>query len=146
MNRLLAIVYLIACVFALMATASCGHAPTVDPAFAPLLTQFDSDAARFSSPARSSGVSVIFGSMSTSETCGQCDEGTNTIIVDSQCWNAEDDTQKQIMLYHELGHCVLHEGHSQTADIMYPSRVSEDIYNYQPDYFLGRLFSAAVLP
>lgn len=45
---------------------------------------------------------------------GYCD-GIN-VSINSTYWATADDTEKMLLVYHELGHCVLGHGHDKDTD------------------------------
>ena len=50
---------------------------------------------------------------------GQCAHDPNqpsTVIIDRTYWNIANDLQKEFLVFHELGHCVLNRDHLDEAD------------------------------
>jgi len=84
-----------------------------------------------------------------SSVIGLCESGTNLrrVTLNPSFWNSVNDTQKELLVHHELGHCVLYRGHdtSTTASgavdsIMYPVIMSSSTYlnnyaHYQVELF-----------
>jgi hypothetical protein len=115
--------------FLLSALCGCGKGPnTIDPAFQPLYNQFISDANSngLSMPAER-GVTIQFatlGNSSLGEIVGECSGygyGNDTVLVDQGYWSVASSQAQFIIIYHELGHCLLAEQHTNTtAAIMNP--------------------------
>lgn len=108
----------------------CGKGPnTIDPAFQPLYNQFIAQA-------NASGLDLDFNQNITiqfapleqadsiGEVVGECTSigfGNGIIYIATDYWNSADANTRLILLYHELGHCVLSEVHTQnTMAIMNP--------------------------
>jgi len=50
---------------------------------------------------------------------GQCahnDTKPNTVIIDQIYWNTATDLEKEFVVFHELGHCVLNREHTDASD------------------------------
>ena len=55
----------------------------------------------------------------TPNVIGQCahdDTKPNTVIIDWTYWMSADDLEKEFLVFHELGHCVLNREHLDDAD------------------------------
>ena len=64
---------------------------------------------------------------------GVCKTWTTTsrsyheILIDPDTWDDMSDTRRELLMYHELGHCLLEMDHSDDRDsIMYPSIMNEE--------------------
>lgn len=69
------------------------------------------------------------------------------IFIDERFWRTSSETMREIVLYHELGHCVLDKDHDEETDLlgipkhlMYPSVLSSRNYEAKKDYYLKDLF------
>lgn len=52
-------------------------------------------------------------------TIGQCisySDGTKDIVIDERNWNRLDELEKEYVVFHELGHCVLNRSHNNSQD------------------------------
>ncbi len=74
-------------------------------------------------------------------------DGTPTILVNSQAWPYESIVRRKIMLYHELGHCVLWRDHLDTylpsgyvTSIMYSFLQIDEVYLNNWSYYMWELF------
>lgn len=88
------------------------------------------------------------------DTLGECwrydnaDDGTPKILIDIDSWEDETDVERRVLLFHELGHCVLNREHIETWDInglivssiMYPYLESESMYSRNWTYYMWELF------
>ncbi len=82
--------------------------------------------------------------------CTRCiaNDCTPRISVNQDLWQGESDDYRRLVLFHELGHCVLFREHDTTTDgphgqvtsIMYPSIQDTDIYYNYWGYYMRELF------
>lgn len=81
---------------------------------------------------------------------GYCDVelGTPTISIDKDYWENASNAMKLELLFHEMGHCVLHRGHTSVtlpdgtpASIMNPTIFNEIILTRNYNYYIHELFS-----
>jgi len=78
-------------------------------------------------------------------TLGTCTTGYNTtpiIHVDINRWQDMKEISRKILLYHELGHCVLFRGHvkGENTSLMNPILISSFTFLANEDYFIAELF------
>lgn len=77
--------------------------------------------------------------------CISYSNGDRKIEIDKEAWDAYDDESREMLIFHELGHCVLDRPHREElitsgyrqipASIMYPSMFSSQTYeSYKEDY------------
>jgi hypothetical protein len=95
---------------------------------------------------------IQFASLSAygSTTIGLCESGGNLrrVTFSPTFWNSVDDTQKELLSHHELGHCVLGRAHRTDlltnglpASIMYPVIFSDATYKNNYSYYQEELFT-----
>ena len=48
--------------------------------------------------------------------CAHSETKPNTVIIDQIYWNSATDLEKEFVVFHELGHCVLNREHLDEAD------------------------------
>jgi len=48
-------------------------------------------------------------------TCSYNGHNPNTVTIDLEYWNAASPLRREMVVFHELGHCVLGRGHLETA-------------------------------
>lgn len=72
---------------------------------------------------------------------GQCahDPGTpTTVIIDKSYWDNATDLEREFLVFHELGHCILNRDHLDEADLfgncisIMTSGTAQCIINYTP--------------
>lgn len=70
-----------------------------------------------------------------------CYHQDNHIEVRTRHWDTLSDTQKEIVVFHELGHCLLGRVHNESKQsIMYPSILPAKLYLSDREGYLDRLF------
>lgn len=82
----------------------------------------------FAAEANEFGIVIDFESMNvggyieniqTTGTIGQCrsySDGSKNVVIDTRYWNRMNDTEREYVVFHELGHCVLGRSHVDTKD------------------------------
>lgn len=73
--------------------------------------------------------------------------GEITIYISKTAWNEYDSQQREMLLFHELGHCVLNLEHDKSLDsagvpndIMYPINFDSIYYFKYRKFYLDRMF------
>lgn len=83
---------------------------------------------------------------------GLCETGggSRRVTFDPGFWNPGSETQRELLVHHELGHCVLYRAHKTDllpsgayASIMYPVIMSSSTYLNNYDYYQQELFVQA---
>lgn len=123
----------------LVTVMACGKA-TVEPEFQSYLADFQADAKRFNRDVDTSQVSIKFGDTGSMENGAVCHTGSKQINVQKSAWANGNDTDRMIIIYHELGHCVLGLNHTTELGIMSSNAVPEVVYRLNPDLFLTSFF------
>jgi len=88
---------------------------------------------------------------------GLCETGygLRRVTLDPDFWNNVSNTQKELLMHHELGHCILYRAHRTSllssgaeASIMYPIIMASSTYLNDYNYYQNELFTwgAATLP
>jgi len=84
---------------------------------------------------------------------GQCSYGgghPSEIVIDAAFWNVASDLLKEMVVFHELGHCYLHRGHEEgifsngTCQSLMRSGVEDCQDNYTGqtrEYYIDELFA-----
>jgi hypothetical protein len=94
---------------------------------------------------------VKFGPLDSSK-LGLCTRGrgTPTITINEASWKALDEEEKEILLFHEMGHCILELTHNnaQAGDrkwaslmLQWPQRISD--YGSRKEGYLKELFQGS---
>lgn len=89
------------------------------------------------------GMSIIFMSIEspTIGTCWKNNLGYRKIEIDPKFWFRSSDGDRELLLFHELGHCDLGRGHASLNSIMVPSHFGASLYLSNKDYYISELFS-----
>lgn len=64
-------------------------------------------------------ISAYIQNIETLGTLGQCksySDGSQQVIVDEQYWNRISDEEREYLVFHELGHCILKREHNDSKD------------------------------
>lgn len=78
-------------------------------------------------------------------------QGGSSILVDKDYWDSTSDTKKEMLIYHELGHCVLKRDHRDDFDgyqyvsLMNIGLVDETNYRNHRETYLDELFKESPL-
>lgn len=83
--------------------------------------------------------------------CGICEHSTKnepkTIEISHSCWDDESDWEREELLFHELGHCLLDKDHNSELredhtpkSIMYPYVIGEYLYKKYYNEYIDELF------
>lgn len=127
-----------------------------DAAFAPFVEKFVADAALqgvdLVAEMRAEPVVIQLGSLDYlgSGVIGLCETGYNgrTVTLDPDFWGRISDTQDELLMHHELGHCILYRPHRSTllssgrdASIMNPIIMSSSTYLGNYSYYQNELFT-----
>jgi len=84
-------------------------------------------------------------------TIGMCvfSGSKRSVQLSSSAWNNSSDTFKEMLLFHELGHCLLNRDHKNTRhsdgrpeSLMASSLFSQSVYLAHRDEYLKELFTA----
>ncbi len=127
----------------------------VDAPFQDFVHNFETVSAEEGQSVSISDLVVQFGNTPTLNETGVCewaDNETPKITVNQRIWNTLNDYDKQEVIFHELGHCVLKRVHQNSemmayngtvqvaASIMYPYRISGTIYRDNITHYHDELF------
>lgn len=115
----------------------------IDPEFRPLVEKFEQLA----------GVTVdvtMYFNELTGNIIGMCktySDGYKEIKIDNIWWNYSSDTDREILIFHELAHCVLGQKHRDynlsdgcSGSVMDTYHIGSYCYNKHYDYYIGELF------
>jgi hypothetical protein len=114
----------------------------IDPAFQPMYEQFIADANKAGIPLQDGQSTTIkfFDSSqmdNLGEVIGECDDigwGGSNILIDSDFWKLSPPAIQQILLYHELGHCILDEIH-----VTNPMAIMNALINNPEEYYTSTI-------
>ena len=155
-------------ILALLTLSACaptlkGEGLKVDPAFSPYLTNFINQSYLVGKPVSVNDLTIEFDPNiqsrvpTNSMVLGVCDQRTlsNSIIsINPSFWKYASNADREQLLFHELGHCVLSRDHDTTRvgsidtnsghalSIMYPYHMGTQAYTNNYDYYMKELFGA----
>jgi hypothetical protein len=99
--------------------ASQYHPGRIDPEFIPYLERFMKEAGARGiqiNPIRARALSIEFGfNLVADNTLGQCDVTTKQMKVSESYWATAGDMEKEVLIFHELGHCLLGREHEDNT-------------------------------
>jgi hypothetical protein len=91
---------------------------------------------------------VIFSDLDNEDRGGLCYNHRRLVILNTQNWDENTEITKEMIVFHELGHCVLDRNHilydkrqKCSPSIMGNSGVSDDCYVDRYEYYIKELFS-----
>lgn len=143
-----------------LALSGCGkgvYGPTqIDPAFGSYIKTFETEAASRGKDIAVRGLTIRFGTLSGGVDGGRDGEcnigaGGREIVIDPTYWAAQPEAGREVLLFHELGHCVLNRAHKtekvfsgsgfESASIMAPTILSASQYDPERGSLLDELFN-----
>ncbi len=82
----------------------------------PYLKTFREEASNRNNPVSTANLIITFGTVIKEDVCGQCilEAGKTPRIVlnkDSFCWQQANQNERECLVFHELGHCLLKRAH-----------------------------------
>jgi hypothetical protein len=70
------------------------------------------------------------------------------ILISQDFWDRATPIQREMVIYHELGHCALDRPHTEATSpwgnqisLMYPSIFNERMYDQDREYYIDELFN-----
>ena len=86
-----------------------------------VLTAFEGEAAKrgYFIDLEESGIKATIEKLNNSQAVGLCTYNVNqpnTIKIDASYWNRANDSRREKIVFHELGHCLLGRTHNDDAD------------------------------
>lgn len=130
----------------------------IGPEFKPYVDMFECEAKRMGRPLKIKTLTVEFGDTKyrgeyVIGLCGQSNMLNPVITIDKEFWDESSETSREILMFHELGHCILDKNHNNNmimlptvawpipASIMGAELLSDNYYVLNRDYYLHELFS-----
>jgi hypothetical protein len=102
-----------------MSMISCAElkrgALVIDPEFEPYVTRFVSLSQKTNRPMNSANVGIQFDDNMDSQTLGICSYGSMEIRINSKLWKKLSPSSKEMLIFHELGHCILKRDHIEKS-------------------------------
>lgn len=124
---------------------------SIDPAFQGYVASFLTEASEHGRNVELSSLVVQFGATKSSTErafCIRSSEAPPTITVNEDSWKASSDAERENTIFHELGHCLLGQGHRAGTDshgipvsLMNPYKLDPQVYEDHRDSLLSELFA-----
>lgn len=129
---------------------ACGRPPVLEiGGFENYVQRFEMKSQEAGNPVKVTELKIQFGDLEAAYEDGICELGdmTPTITVSKPSWDQMDDTEREILMFHEMGHCVLNRKHRSALDpkglpesMMHPYGVPERIYAAARTEYIQELF------
>jgi hypothetical protein len=124
----------------------------IDEEFQSLFQSFKKDSEKYKVDAQFTDLTITFSPFSLGQAAATCYPALNTIYVSREEWDLLDESGKKILIYHELGHCVLgrlHEVHTYEKEQAYcPTSImfpyldpTVKCYEVYEDLYIEELFT-----
>jgi hypothetical protein len=136
----------------LLALSACSHEHQliIEPQYQQYVTTFERDAATVGKSIKVDDLIVETASDLGTTRMGECrraEDMTPKIVISNRFWGFLNETERQMLFHHELGHCVLNRPHNDNFDsfgepisLMYMYAFSYEVYlNFKHSY-LSELF------
>ncbi|HUP58614.1 MAG TPA: putative metallopeptidase [Bdellovibrionota bacterium] len=147
--RLLRLLVIIGAIFAVTA---CGKQPTLQlNEFATYVDMFQEEAASHGQPVKVTDLIVRFGTMENPYERGICEiagDETPVITINQEAWDQMSEDEREPLMFHELGHCVLRRKHRADqigpgvpASLMNPYTIAGWTYGQYKKHYIDELFS-----
>ena len=120
---------------------SCGRSPVVQVGqFAPYVSRFEDTSKSEGKAIQVTDLVVKFGPMDNAAERGICqidDKNPPTILVNEDAWQYMSEPERESLLFHEMGHCVLHRKHNnEYLPAGIPSSVM-NAYTLDPETYIA---------
>ncbi len=94
-------------IISLLLLTGCGKSPEFGE-FTPYVDSYVNEASKRGFDLSLSGVTISFGEMPSMAAVGKCllKDSIRAITLREEWWNTADAEHREVVLYHELGHCV----------------------------------------
>lgn len=135
-----------------MVATACGRAPVlqIDEPFKPYVQRFEQLSIERGNGVQIVDLKVSFGKMQSEYENGACEiigDNTPTVYINEVTWNRLTDIDREALIFHELGHCVLRRGHIDEIEedgspksLMHPYRIQTRIYEMHEQKYVVELF------
>jgi len=142
--------YTIGYIWILLGIIGCGDDKIhTNPSFDSYADRFIADAEQYNTEITKDSINIQFMEhaeySATGLVFGKCTNGIVYIVKDY--WDSTSEEGRETLLYHELGHCVLHRGHESGSDEIGPKSVmvaDSSLVTYywakNRDHYLKELF------
>lgn len=124
----------------------------VDSALVEYTSRFVVEGSKRSINVNTNRLTLVFGKTSTKEspsTVGTCEpvNGYPVVTIDTAYWSVSNDLEKEELVFHELGHCLLDRDHCEEKEngapvsLMEPEMLGSKVYGERREAFVDELFT-----
>jgi len=132
-------------VILLLILTGCGkNTLDIAPEARPYVDAFVQAGASVGRPISIEDLVVVFSPKVANDKPGICHRGagaTPTVIIDRKRWDDASKTQRELLIFHELGHCILERDHVDHRSIMQPFLMRDVEYKHDKLYYINELFT-----
>jgi hypothetical protein len=133
-----------------VALSACGRAPVLELGqFSSYVERFEEVSSTVGAPVKVTDLVVKFGTVGERQD-GVCETGDfipPTIIINSKNWGKMSEDEREALMFHELGHCVLTRNHvtemmdeETPLSMMYPIALNPSRYVEHREHYHRELF------
>jgi hypothetical protein len=134
-----------------LAATGCGRQQKLELGpFAPYVTHFEARALENGEELHVTDLVVKFGRMENPLERGICEingDLTPVITINEEAWQKMDENEREPLMFHELGHCVLHRKHKTgqispgvPESLMNPYTIPDYTYAAYQDHYIKELY------
>lgn len=138
------------CLPLLLLASACGKSEKNVGEFSAYVDKFETYSRQYGNPITVTDLVIKFGTLDSSK-LGVCTlgEGAPTITISSTQWASLSEDTKELLLLHEMGHCLLNRSHDnnegaarkwESIMLQWPQRISD--YSQNKDQYLKELFKS----
>lgn len=121
-----------------------------NPMFSPYVQSFQLELDKKGIPLSANSIPIMFGP-TMGNAIGYCIISLNSrvITINRKYWNIASNIERELLIFHELGHCLLFLGHDDlllssgtSRSIMTSALTSDLVWNYRNNkkYYIDQLF------
>jgi hypothetical protein len=130
----------------------CARQKTLDVGeFLPYVQKFETVASQQGKTLKVDDLIMHFGQTDSAQEQAFCvlsSDASPTVVINEDVWNDLDDVEKEALIFHELGHCVLFRRHNsektgagEPVTIMNPYAIDSYLYRAKLSYYYRELFT-----
>lgn len=120
----------------------------VDSQLQPYVDRFVAESNKVGKPVTVDNLIASIGTIGTADWAGECSySSTPTITINQTYWSNFNDAEREQVMFHELGHCVLMRNHNNDVDaygtpvsVMFWEMVSDNTYSQHRGDWMIELF------
>jgi hypothetical protein len=123
----------------------CGHFKElyIEPEFRPIVDMYNDLKIEALGVGQYHQISMYFDNLDspTAGICYRYSDGTREIYIDKLQWDNMSLYSRQVLIFHEMGHCDLGLKHAPSPSIMQERLLSDYTYSLDRQFYIDQLFS-----